>query len=355
MSTGILLLGCTHPHSPLHLGTLRASDQVTGIRFWDPDVDAAESLAEQAGGKAVGVTADLREALSGPEPFALVCRTNDRTPETALAAFAAGKHVLSEKPGARSSAELVPVVEAARRARVGLGYCYPWRSHPAAIDLRGDVERGRLGRLLAVEARLVTSQVRFRDPAHWLFTRELGGGGILHWLACHFIDLLRFILVDEVVRVTALTGTLNGFPLQVEDTAALAVEWGSGALGTFSAGYHLPRSVAGYSGATYDNMLAARGLDGRFTWHPTRDKEIVRLESIHPEWAGAPERERRYRLEPSPAYSGRHGLAFFHEFLARARAGTRQLASGEDALATLRIVEAAYRSAESGRVESVMS
>jgi predicted dehydrogenase len=213
--------------------------------------------------------------------------------------------------------------------------------------------RGVFGRLMAVEARLVTSQVRFRDPTHWLFTRDRGGGGILHWLGCHFLDLLRYVLQDEVREVAAMTATLNGFPIEVEDTAALVLRWESGAVGTFAAGYHLPRSVAGYSGATYDNLIAARGEAGRFEWRPTRDREILTVESIHPDWATAPERELRFDLEPSQAYGGAYGLEFLHRFLDDARSGRPQLAGAGDALAVLQIIEAAYRSAQTGRAQPV--
>ena len=47
---------------------------------------------------------------------------------------------------------------------------------------------------MAVEARMVTSQVRYRDPAHWLFQRATAGSGILSWLACHYLDLLCYLL-----------------------------------------------------------------------------------------------------------------------------------------------------------------
>ncbi len=351
--TTIALLGCTHPHSRAHLETLRLSGRVDRLVLWDPDLASAEALARHAGPGPAEATADLARALGEEVGYVLACRRNDENPETVVAAARAGKHVLTEKPVARTAAELRPVLAEVEAAGVSLGVCYPWRAHPAAADLRAFREAGLLGRLLGSETRIATSRVRFRDPSHWLFTRRHGGGGILHWLGCHFFDLLRFILGEEAHRVSALAATLDSpveVPVEVEDTAAVSIGWGSGALGTFSAGYHLARSRAGYAGATFDTLLAARGTEGRFAWHPTAPEEPVRLESAHPEWAGAPERERRYRLEPCEAYAGRHGLAFFERFLEDAAAGRPQLAGGEDALRVLEWVEAAYRSAETGQV-----
>jgi predicted dehydrogenase len=345
------LLGCTHPHSRMHLNTLRISPRVERIWLWDPEQEAAAALAEHAGPKLAGATDDLPAALRDEVEFALVCRRNDENPETVIAAARSGKHVMSEKPVATTAANLRPVLEEVGKTGVMLGVCYPWRCHPAARELRALVERGLLGRLLAIEARMVTSQVKFRNPEHWLFSRERGGGGILHWLGCHFLDLLRYIAQDEVTHVSALAATLSGQPIEVEDTAAVSMRWGSGALGTYAAGYHLPRSTAGYSGAAYDTYLAARGMEGNFAWQPTRADELVRVESAHPDWAAAPEREFRYRLEPSEAYGGRYGMELIHAFIGCARPGAArppEVAGGEDALRVLEWVEAVYRSAEFG-------
>lgn len=343
------LLGCTHPHSRMHANTLRVSPLVERVWLWDPDRSAAESLAEAVGPKLAGVTDDLSSALRDEVEFALVCRRNDVNPETVVAAARAGKHVLSEKPMATIAAHLRPVLAEVKAAGVGLGVCYPWRCHPAAVDLRRLREAGIFGRPLAAELRMVTSQVRFRNPEHWLFSRELGGGGILHWLGCHYLDLMRYLLGDDITHVSALTGTLNGFPLEVEDTAAVAIRWSSGALATFSSGYHLPRSTAGYSGAAYDTYLSMRGLEGYFQWTPTRADEVVQVVSNHPDWAAAPERELRYRLEKSEAYCGGFGLELMHQFIRNVRFGSPQVAGGDDALHVLEFLEAAYRSAATGQ------
>ncbi|MCC2669075.1 MAG: dehydrogenase [Armatimonadetes bacterium] len=348
MPTTFVLLGCTHPHSRGHLATLRLSPRVDRFWIWDPDLRAAMALGEHAGPKLAGVSADLTSILREGSQFALVCRRNDENPATVIAALRAGKHVLSEKPMAITSEALRPVLDEALRAGVALGVYYPWRCHPAAQDLQALIRQGVLGRLLAMEARMVTSQVKFRDPEHWLFRRRYSGGGVLHWLGCHYFDLLRYLSGEEVTHVSALTGVLNGFPIEVEDTASVSMRWSSGAIGTLTAGYHLARSGGGYFGAAYDTYLAARGMEGSFRWAPTRANEVVAVESAHPSWSAAPERELRYQLEPSEAYGGRYGMEFLHRFIDSATSGRAVPAGGEDALRMLEWVEAVYRSAESG-------
>src|SRR5205814_8815217 len=121
---------------------------------------------------------------------------------------------------------------------------------------------------VAVEARMVTAHPRFRDPGHWLFDPAAAGGGVLAWLGCHVLDLLRYLLQDEVVEVSALTASLCEPGLGVEDSAALSLRFGNGALGTLHAGYHLPRSTPGYRAAAYDTTLRIRGTEGRCAWEP---------------------------------------------------------------------------------------
>jgi len=212
------------------------------------------------------------------------------------------------------------------------------------------VAEGMFGRPLAVEVRLITSQVKFRNPQHWLFDREKAGGGILSWLACHYIDLVHYILQDEFEAVTALVDTLSGEDISVEDVAAVAFRLRRGTLGTLQAGYMLPRSRAGYEGATYDTYFALKGTDGGFKWEPfERVQPQVHLESVASAWVGAPERIVTYHFEPSPAYGGRAGLEFVRAFLQAAQRGEPPPVTGEDALRVLRFVEAAYESSRTGQ------
>ena len=345
------LLGCAHPHSRGHLSTLRCAPEVTHIHLWDEDRNAAEALAEQAGDKLASATDDLSALLQNDDiGFVVACGANDVNPETIIRAAEAGKHIFSEKPVARTAAELTPVLAAVRDRNVALGVCYQWRMHPVSVHLRELLARGVFGKLMAVEARMVTSQVKFRNPDHWLFQHEVAGGGILSWLGCHWFDLLRFILQDEVESVSAMTATRCEFPIDVEDTAAIAMRWRSGALCTFTAGYHLPLSIRGYSGASYDAYLAVRGNEGNFWWDPIAAEQVVHLESTHADFLGAPKRELRYDIEPAEAYGGRYGLEFFSEFVRDALAGRTPRASGEDALRMLQICEAVYESQETERL-----
>jgi predicted dehydrogenase len=201
---------------------------------------------------------------------------------------------------------------------------------------------------------MITSQVRFRNPGHWLFKKEIAGGGILSWLGCHFLDLLRFMLQDEVEAVSSIVATLSGEAIEVEDTASVSLKFRSGALGTFQLGYMLPTSRAGYVGASYDTYIGIRGHLGNVVWEPSAKEPAVRVESVTPGWGSAPKREFRYTMAASEAYGGSYGEEFVRQFLRAALVGdTEPPTTGDDAMAVMRIVEAAYESSAMGKMINI--
>lgn len=345
-----LMLGCSHPHTRMHMRTLALLGEVDGVILWDRDERAIESLRAQFPQLVRASYTELDRALAHDHVgFAFVCVTNAETPAVIVRAAAAGKHVMTEKPMATSVGDGRRAVEACRKAGVALGVAYPTRFHPAAQDARRWMSEGAFGKIMTAEVRMVASQVRFRTSVPWLFSAEQAGGGILAWLGCHYLDLLRFVLGDEVKSVAAVTGRFADEKITVEDAACLALEFRSGAIGTFHAGYLLPRSKAGYEGATYDTYFGFRGTKGRMAWTPHNRDVPVYVESIAPGWSSGPERKLEYTLEPSEAYAGRYGLEFMRAFVQAAERREPVPASGEDAVRVLEILAAAYDSAKAGR------
>jgi predicted dehydrogenase len=209
-----------------------------------------------------------------------------------------------------------------------------------------------LGRIMTMQARVVTSQVRYRDPSHWLFRRETAGSGILSWLGIHRLDLLTYLTGQRVRRVAALTATLNNEEIDVEDTATLALEYDGGALATFLAGYLLPGARPGYEGTPSDSYLALHGYDGWVTWGQADPPSYTFFSTAEPWLVGQPE-ERRFELPPSGAYGGAHGLEFMRDSLRACRLGTPAACPIEDAVYALDVIEAALRASATGTVQDV--
>ena len=348
----VVMHGLAHPHAEMYLETLDALDEVRGIVLVEPD-ERTRSATAVATPKRLAEYADLRQGLAHPGvTHALVTLPNDATPAALVQVIDAGLAVFTEKPAARSAAEFRPVLEALRRRRVPFTVAYLNRNAPAIQQARELYRAGAIGRLLSVELRMVTTQVGLRNPATWLFHREPAGGGILAWLACHWLDALRFITGEEIERVQAETATLSREAIDVEDTAVLAFRTSGGAVGSLHAGYLLALGNPGYRAAGHDILLALRGEQGVLQYAANRQETGLVLESLAPRWRAASRRVFQFTPTPSPGYGGLAGLDFFRAFLS-AQPEDRTPADELDALRVLEVLDAAYTASSSGQAVAV--
>jgi predicted dehydrogenase len=215
----------------VHLRGFQGAPELTrvrGVTDLDPSLRAASAAATGAAERAT-----LYELLADERVDAIsVCVPHSLHREVALAAIAAGKHVLLEKPMAVSVAECDEILEAAARAgvRVGVSHnqlCYP--SHVRACQL---VQSGALGRPLLLRMRLGIGGkfVGWRaDPA-------ATGGGLLFDAGVHRFYMAR-ALCGEVREVAAMADAPRE---RGEDLAVVLLRFASGALGVIEANYHCP-------------------------------------------------------------------------------------------------------------------
>jgi predicted dehydrogenase len=350
MNLAVGMIGLAHPHSAAHLRTLETSAMVQRIVLCDPDPGAREQ-GSRACGKVDAAYADLPALLARADvPVVVIALPTDLTPAAVVQAAEAGKHIICEKPCARTAAEMRPIVEMLERRRGRFAACYVWRAHPAIERMRGLVQGGALGRLTSAELRMVTSQVRLRDPAHWLFKRTIAGGGVLSWLGCHWLDVLRYVTGQEVTQVGAMLATLSGEAIDVEDVAGAGLRLTGGAVATLYAGYLLPYGRAGYEGASFDLSVIFRGTDAALEYQNAGGDQLVTLRGAASGREAASEQRWRFALPAVPAYGGAHGLTFVETFIRSALSGEgASPASALDALRVLEILDAVYASAATGR------
>jgi predicted dehydrogenase len=271
--------------------------------------------------------------------------SNRDTPEVIRAAVERDIDVFTEKPAARTAAELDAIAASVRESDALVGFSYAWRGHPLARKLRELAGNGFFGDLLGFDLRFVASQLTTRDTSHYLFDRDASRGGIVQWLGVHWIDLLPWILNDPIKRVHAhMRSTIP--TVGIEDGATLQFETATGALGTLTCGYYLRED-------RYDTNIRIYGEDGRSKWCPIREtfsfegEAVLELDSNHENHTSTPSRI-THEYTPTPGYGGNWGLDFFKQFLAARRGEAAIPADFEDALCVLRVLDAAYESAESG-------
>ena len=140
-----------------------------------------------------------------------ICTPGDTHAEIALAALAAGKHVLCEKPLANTVAEAREMVAAAAAAqahgvRAMCGFNY--RRVPAVALMRQMVAGGRIGTIRHVRATYLQDWIV--DPTFplvWRLRKEVAGSGALGDIGAHIIDMTQFVTGQSIASVSALTET----------------------------------------------------------------------------------------------------------------------------------------------------
>jgi predicted dehydrogenase len=157
----------------------------------DIDLARATNLAKNIGAQAFS---DWRELLKLPEVQIVVIATlHDSLAELTHAAIEAGKHVLVEKPAARSPQELEPVLQAAKARGVQVRVGFNHRYHRALLKAKEIFDSGVLGELMFIRARYGHG-ARIGYDREWRADPRLSGGGELIDQGPHLIDLSRWFL-----------------------------------------------------------------------------------------------------------------------------------------------------------------
>jgi predicted dehydrogenase len=170
-----------------------------------------------------------------------------------IAAAQQGLHVLTEKPLDISTKNADALIFAADKANVKLAVILQDRLKPNIQRLKGWLDRGLLGKILLVDARVKW----YRPPDYyssskWRGTFALDGGGALINQAIHTVDLMLWLLGD-VTHVRARTATVL-HKIEAEDTAVATLEFASGAVGTLLA------TTAAHPG--YPRRIEITGTEG---------------------------------------------------------------------------------------------
>lgn len=205
--------------------------------------DVVESRAKEQAGRYGGEAYSSFEKFLQHQPMdAVIIGTPNylHAPMT-LAAFAAGKHVLVEKPMAVSRPEAQAMLAAAQKAgrflMVGQNQRL-MRPHQKAREI---LAAGRLGRVLTFRTAFKHWGPEYwsvdNHPGTWFFQKKQAVLGVTGDLGIHKVDLMRYLLGEEIVSVASQVGTLikryaDGRLIDVDDNAMLLVKTQSGVMGS---------------------------------------------------------------------------------------------------------------------------
>ncbi|HET8524816.1 MAG TPA: Gfo/Idh/MocA family oxidoreductase, partial [Thermomicrobiales bacterium] len=164
-----------------------------------------------------------------------ICTPSGAHEAVALAAAAAGKHLMIEKPLEIALDRIDRIIAAADAAGVKLGCVLPSRFMHGVEATKAALDGGRLGKLTLASASIPWFRSQeYYDGSAWRGTWELDGGGALMNQGIHTIDLLQW-LVGPATSVYGQTTTLS-HAIETEDTAAAILSLESGGIGTIRAG-----------------------------------------------------------------------------------------------------------------------
>jgi predicted dehydrogenase len=250
-----------------------------------------------------------------------------------IRAAEAGKHVLCEKPIALTSADIERLIEVRDRTGVLIQEAFMVRSHPRWLRVLDLVESGRIGSLRA----MMGFFSYFNDDATNIRNiPDFGGGAILD-VGCYLISTARMIFDAEPLRV--VTAIDRDPALKVDRLSSILLDFGSGhALGTCS------------TQLVPAQRMTVFGTDGRlelelpFNAPPDRPTEIVLDPGTDLLGAGI----ERIEIDVCDQYTIQGDL--FSLAIRRNATAPYPL---EDSLNNMRVIEAAFRSAESGGWETV--
>lgn len=263
------VVGLDHWYSAVPLARhLADRDDTTLVAISDRSIDRAREIAAPLGD--IKVTDSGQELIEDPSIDVIVSFVSvDENPDVCIAAAAAGKHIISVKPLARTLAEATRIVEAVRAAGV-VFLPSESRGREAAQSRRiyDWVRDGQLGRIVSATLTLAGGLPHgwpgSDDPGWWVDPKRSPGGG---WIdhAIYQIDTMRWLLGEEVVGVSGRTANLRHKDLAVEDYGHAILEFSGGAIVTVEDTWSAPRgahrvttSILGTDGAVLTDSLTAQ-------------------------------------------------------------------------------------------------
>src|SRR5690606_4967647 len=217
----VAIVGCGGIANGKHLPSLSKVEQVELVAFCDIEVDRAEKAAAQYGVADAKVYENYKELLEDASIDVVhVLTPNSSHAEISIAALEAGKHVMCEKPMAKTSEEARQMVEAAKRTGKKLTIGYNNRFRPDSLHLHNLCERGDLGEVYFAKAHAI----RRRAVPTWgvFLDEEKQGGGPLIDIGTHALDLTLWMMNNY--KPKAVLGTAFH---KLSQRANAANAWGS--------------------------------------------------------------------------------------------------------------------------------
>lgn len=308
------------------------------VGVWSRQVQHARTLADRY--HIAKAYTSIDDVLADNQVDAvLVATPNSQHAAHSLAALRARKHVLCEKPMATNVEDAVSMVRAAKVSGVQLGVGFHLRHNEIIAEARKCVAAGELGEIayIAAQFNLASSRPPRLNIPHAPWKRDpdqMGGAGALMGMGVHLVDLVRFLVAQEVATVTALAvGGTREQPL--ESFAQVLLEFTGGTQGHIVYGGRFPLSR---------NDVTLYGNQGRLTAEQVVDVVASGVLEVATPDGPASSRAKTWRPELADNYQRE-----IEAFNRAVETGQPVSASGLDGLRSVEITTAIIESQRTGQ------
>ncbi|MEX2416252.1 MAG: Gfo/Idh/MocA family oxidoreductase [Paenibacillaceae bacterium] len=234
----VAIIGCGSIAIHRHVPEYADNASVDIVAFCDLRIERADELAEKYGGAAY---TDYKKMLRDLEIDAVsVCLPNALHAPVTIDAAEAGCHVLCEKPMATNAQEALDMIKAAKDHNVLLMIGHNQRMMPPHVKAKEILQTGELGRVISFRTAFGhggPENWSIDGADSWFFRKEEAYVGAMGDLGVHKADLIRWMLDDEVVEVSAFVENLDKTGSTVDDNAVCLFRMGKGAIGTMTASW----------------------------------------------------------------------------------------------------------------------
>ncbi len=325
MKTGVIGVGSMGQN---HARIYSEISDLVGV--FDLDADQARKVAHRFGAKPY---LDLDELIGEADALS-VCTPTANHFAVAMKSIRAGKSTLLEKPFTGASRQAEKLCREAERRKVVLASGFVERFNPVVAAAKDALEDGQFGKLISIASRRVSS-----------FPSRVRDVGVIMDLAIHDIDVIRYITSSEILAVFSLGGRHSS--VEFEDHANLLLEIEGGVTGFIETNWLTPMKVRKVSLTCSESFVQLDYIDQSLEMSSTRIREVdpgnlfqVPLEHDVRRMSLKKEEPLRRELE---------------DFLGAAGSSMPPQAGGWDAVANLRVCEAAARSLRERRRAQVPS
>lgn len=284
---------------------------------------------------------DYKELLEKEKPELIaICTESGNHGSIALDCIEAGANLIIEKPIALSLEEADQIIAKAKEKNVKVSACHQNRFNKSILKIREAVEQERFGRLLHGTAHIRWNRGEdYYKHAPWRGTWEQDGGALMNQ-CIHNIDLLRWMMGDEITEVVGMTDNLKHDFIEAEDLGLALIKFANGSYGI----------VEGTTNIYPNNLEETLYIFGDKGTVKAGGKSVNIIEEWHfaDNLDNAEEVKEKYQENPPNVYGFGHN-PLYADVIDAIKNDREPYVTAEDGRRALELVLAIYKSAAEGK------